>query len=129
MEDWKIVKLKDLKIMNIFSRVSVVFFLFIIVSSFQLIKTTLNLTVRDEVGNTVEGATVQLFETEDDYVAEKNVAVEGVTDAKGVLKLKDLKAMSYFVIVRKDDKDNSGGGERTGKLEEKRINKVTVVIQ
>jgi hypothetical protein len=115
--------------MNIYSRVSVVFSLFIIVSSFQLIKTTLNLTVRDEVGNTVEGATVQLFETEEDYVAEKNVAVEGVTDAKGVLKLKDLKAMSYFVIVRKDDKDNSGGGERTGKLEEKRINKVTVVIQ
>jgi hypothetical protein len=37
--------------------------------------------------------------------------------------------MSYFVIVRKDDKDNSGGGERTGKLEEKRINKVTIAIQ
>ena len=106
-----------------------IFALFLVASSFQLIKTTLNLTVRDEVGNTVEGATVQLFETEDDYIAEKNVAVEGVTDAKGVLKLKDLKAMSYFVIVRKDDKDNSGGGERTGKLEEKRINKVTVVIQ
>jgi hypothetical protein len=98
-------------------------------SSFQLIKTTLNLTVRDEVGNTVEGATVQLFEKEEDYTAEKNVAVEGTTDAKGILKLKDLKAMSYFVIVRKDDKDNAGGGERTGKLEEKRINKVTIVIQ
>lgn len=103
---------------------------FLIVSlSFQLIKTTLNLTVRDEVGNTVEGATVQLFEKEEDYTAEKNVAAEGVTDAKGILKLKDLKAMSYFIIVRKDDKDNSGGGERTGKLEEKRINKVTIVIQ
>ena|SRR5688572_22322546 len=101
----------------------------IIISGFQIIKTTLNLTVRDEVGNTVEGATVQLFEKEEDYTAEKNVAVEGTTDAKGVLKLKDLKAMSYFVIVRKDDKDNSGGGERTGKLEEKRINKVTIVIQ
>ncbi len=85
--------------------------------------------MRDEVGNTVEGATVQLFEKEEDYTAEKNVAVEGTTDAKGILKLKDLKAMSYFVIVRKDDKDNSGGGERTGKLEEKRINKVTIVIQ
>ena len=97
--------------------------------SFQIIKTTLNLTVRDEVGNTVEGATVQLFEKEEDYTAEKNVAVEGTTDAKGILKLKDLKAMSYFIIVRKDDKDNSGGGERTGKLEEKRINKVTIVIQ
>lgn len=102
---------------------------FVLVSSFQLIKTTLHLTVRDEVGNTVEGASVQLFETEEDYNAEKNVAVEGTTDAKGILKLKDLKAMSYFVIVRKGDKDNSGGGERTGKLEEKRINKVTVVIQ
>jgi hypothetical protein len=97
--------------------------------SFQIIKTTLSLTVRDEVGNTVDGATVQLFEKEEDYIAEKNVAVEGTTDAKGILKLKDLKAMSYFVIVRKDDKDNSGGGERTGKLEEKRINKVTIVIQ
>ena len=57
------------------------------------------------------------------------VASEGVTDKKGILKLKDLKAMSYFVIVRKDDKDNSGGGERTGKLEAKKINKVTIVIQ
>lgn len=103
--------------------------LLIILPGYQIIKTTLNLTVRDEVGNTVEGATVQLFEKEEDYTAEKNVAAEGVTDAKGVLKVKDLKSMSYFVIVRKDDKDNSGGGERTGKLEEKRINKVTIVIQ
>lgn len=102
---------------------------FTILSSFQIIKTTLTLTIRDEVGNTVEGATVQLFEKEEDYTSEKNVAVEGTTDAKGILKLKDLKAISYFVIVRKDDKDNSGGGERTGKLEEKRINKVTIVIQ
>jgi hypothetical protein len=115
--------------MNKQARILFIFVFFLIASSFQLIKTTLNLTVRDEVGNTVEGATVQLFETEDDYIAEKNIAVEGVTDAKGILKLKNLKAMSYFVIVRKDDKDNSGGGERTGKLEEKRINKVTVVIQ
>lgn len=127
MEDCKIVRFAP--IMNIQARTLFVVAFFLVASGFQLIKTTLNLTVRDEVGNTVEGATVQLFETEEDYIAEKNVAVEGVTDAKGVLKLKDLKAMSYFVIIRKDDKDNSGGGERTGKLEEKRINKVTVVIQ
>lgn len=110
-------------------RILVVFGVMASLASFQIIKTSLNITVRDEVGNTVEGATVQLFEKEEDYTAEKNVAVEGVTDSKGYLKLKELKPISYFVIVRKDDKDNSGGGEQTGKLEEKRINKVTIVIQ
>jgi hypothetical protein len=98
-------------------------------SSFQLIKTSLNVTVRDETGNTVEGATVLLFETEEDYNTEKNVAAQGITDKKGYLKLKDLKSMPYFVIVRKDDKDNAGGGEKTEKLEAKKINKVTIVIQ
>jgi len=101
----------------------------ILASSFQLLKTYLTITVRDEVGNTVSDATVQLFEKEEDYNKEENVVMEGVTDNKGVLKLKDLKAISYFVIVRKDDKDNAGGGERTGKLDEKKVNKVTIVIQ
>ena len=103
--------------------------LLIVCSAFQIIKTSLGVTVRDEVGNIVVGATVQLFEKEKDYTAEKNVAAEGVTDEKGYIRFKDLKNISYFVIVRKDDKDNSGGGERTGKLEEKKINKVTIVIQ
>jgi uncharacterized protein YbbC (DUF1343 family) len=109
-------------------RTLLVLSLFIGSSAFQLIKTTLTLTVRDELGNTVEGAKVQLFENEADYNAEKNVAAEGLTDKKGVLKLKELKAIEYYLIVRKDDKDNSGGGEKT-KLEEKKINKVTVIIQ
>jgi hypothetical protein len=97
--------------------------------SFQLIKTTLHITVRDELGNTVKGASVQLFEKEEDYNAEQNVAAQGVTDEKGVLKLKELKATPYYVIVRKDDKDNSGGAEKTPALEEKKINKVTIIIQ
>jgi len=103
--------------------------LIVVASAFQIVKTSLGVTVRDEVGNIVVGATVQLYEKEEDYTAEKNVAVEGVTDDKGYIRFKELKAISYFLIVRKDDKDNSGGGERTGKLEEKKINKVTVVIQ
>jgi hypothetical protein len=97
--------------------------------SFQIIKTQLSVTIRNELGNTEEGVTVQLFETEEDYKTEKNAAAEGQTDKKGVVKFKELKAISYYVIARKDDKDNSGGGEQTGKLEANRINKVTVVIQ
>ena len=101
----------------------------VLLSGFQLIKTTLHITVRDDLGNIVEGAAVQLFETEEDYQKEVNIAAEDVTDKYGIVKLKDLKAISYFVIIRKDDKDNSGGGERTAALEAKRINKVTIVIQ
>lgn len=97
--------------------------------SFQIIKTQLQVTIRDELGNTAEGVTVQLYENEEDYNAEKNVSAESVTDKKGVAKFKDLKAISYFVLARKGDINNFGGGEQTGKLEAKKINKVTVVIQ
>ncbi|HEY9488889.1 MAG TPA: carboxypeptidase-like regulatory domain-containing protein [Chryseosolibacter sp.] len=103
--------------------------LIILLSGFQIIKTTLHITVRDELGNIVEGAAVQLFETEEDYLKEENIATETITDKYGIAKIKDLKPISYFVIVRKDDKDNSGGGEQTAELQAKRINKVTIVIQ
>src|SRR5262245_46433738 len=83
----------------------------------QIIKTQLALTVRDELGNTVEGATVWLFETEDDFKTEKNAVATGQTDKKGVLKIKELKTTAYYVIVRKGDKDNMGAGEQIGKLE------------
>src|SRR5687767_13301497 len=97
--------------------------------SFQLIKTQLTITVRNELGNIEPGVTLQLLETVEDYKTEKNVAAEGATDKKGMIKFKELKATSYYVIARKDDKDNSGGGEQTGKLEANKINKVTIIIQ
>ena len=95
----------------------------------QLIKTQLHLTVRNDLGNTVEGASVHLFETEEDYKKETNAVAESITDEKGIVKFKELKAISYYVLVEKDDMNNFGGGEQTGRLQEKRINKVTVVIQ
>ena len=96
--------------------------------SFQIIKTQMQLTVRNELGNTEEGVTVQLYENEADYKAEKNPAQTATTDKKGVAKFKDLKAISYFILAKKGDKNNFGGGEQTGELQAKRINKVTVVI-
>jgi uncharacterized protein (DUF2141 family) len=104
-------------------------FFLIAILGFQIIKTQLAITVRNELGNTEEGVKVQLFETEEDYRTEKNVAAEGLTDKKGVIKFKELKATSYYVIARKDDKDNSGGGEQIGKLDANKINKVTIIIQ
>lgn len=98
-------------------------------SQAQIFNTSLTLTVRDDLGNTVEGATVQLYNTEADYLAETNVVVADVTDKKGVVKFKKLEPKSYYVIVRKDDMDNSGGGEQIGQLEEGKFNKATVIIQ
>lgn len=97
--------------------------------AFQIIKTQMNVTIRNELGNIEEGVTVQLYEKEEDYKAEKNMVAEATTDEKGVAKFKDLKAISYFVLAKKGDKNNFGGGEQTGVLEAKRINKVTIVIE
>ena len=94
----------------------------------QIIKTSMRLTVLDELGNVVEGAKVRLFANENDYKKEENAVAEGVTDAKGLVKFKDLRAVSYYLLVEKDDLNNFGGGEQTGKLQEGRINKVNVVI-
>lgn len=115
--------------MRTITRISVVSFFMLALMSFGLIKTQLVVTVRNELGNIEEGVKVQLYETEDDYKAEKNAAAEGYTDNKGVVKFKELKPTVYFLLARKDDKDNFGGGEQTGKLEENKINKVTVIIQ
>lgn len=93
------------------------------------IKTQVTITVRNDLGNLEEGVKVQLYEKEEDYKAEKNAAFEGYTDAKGIVKFKEVKAITYYLLARKDDKDNFGGGEQTGKLEENRINKITVIIQ
>ncbi len=103
--------------------------LFIMASGFLLIKTQIVITIRDEVGNTVPDCKVILYEKEDDYNKEINPVMEGSTDDRGVVKFKDLKAISYFILARKDDKDNAGGGEQTGKLDANKFNKVTVVIQ
>jgi hypothetical protein len=97
-------------------------------SPLQIFKTSLTLTVRDELGNTVEGADVKLFEKKDDYTKEQNQVEVGKTDKKGIVHFKKLKPIAYFILVRKGDKDNTSGGQET-KLEDGKFNKVTIIIQ
>ena len=98
-------------------------------SGFQIIKTQLQVTIRNDLGNIVEEASVTLYETEDDYENETNPVAEGMTDKKGIAKFKELKPIAYYVLAKKEDLNNFGGGEQTGKLEANKINKVTIVIQ
>lgn len=95
----------------------------------QIFKTSLTVTVRDELGNTVEGASVRLFLKEEDYTKEVNHVAETTSDKKGVAKFNKLQPEVYFILARKGDKDNAGGGEKIGKLEEGKFNKVTIIIQ
>lgn len=96
----------------------------------QILKTSLEITVRDNLGNVVEGAEVQLFNTKEDYQKEENV-IEGVkvTDEKGRVKFTGLDAKEYYVNVEKGDMNNYGAGIKTDELVPKRGNRVTIIIE
>ena len=96
----------------------------------QIVATQLHVTVRNELGNIETGASVRLFEKEEDYRNEVNqVGETQTTDKKGIAKFRNLKDMSYFVLVENGDRNNYGGGVATDKLIESKINKVTIIIE
>ena len=95
-----------------------------------LFDTGLRITVLDELGNRVEGATIKLYESDKDYRASENEVAEAqVTDEKGRVTFKDLESKVYFIDARKGNKNNNGAGVQTDKLEEKKLNKVNIVIE
>jgi hypothetical protein len=96
----------------------------------QILKTKLKITVRNELGNAEENVAVQLFLTEEDYRKETNPATPvAFTDEKGEVKFNELVPRVYFVNAEKDDMNNVGAGVQTNKLEEKKLNKVTIIIE
>ena len=95
----------------------------------QVFGTKLKITVIDPLGNRVKDAKVMIFKNESDYRAETNpVQKFKLTDQKGNVTFKKLEAIPYYVIVRKGEFDNSGGGEIISKLEPRKVNKVNIVI-
>ena len=99
-------------------------------SGFQVFKTSVKITVIDELGNIVKGASVQLYGTDEDYRQETNSVTEiGITDKKGQVKFKELESKVYFVSAVKGDKNNVGAGVQTAKLEEGKLNKFNIVIE
>ncbi|CAD5251020.1 MULTISPECIES: carboxypeptidase regulatory-like domain-containing protein [unclassified Imperialibacter] len=102
----------------------------LLTSSSQLLPTNLRITVLNSLGNAEEGVTVTLYDTEDNYIEEKNPVQESqLTDAKGRVTFTKLQPKPYFVVARKGDLDNNGEGAETAPLQEGRMNKVNIVIQ
>lgn len=96
----------------------------------QIFKTSLQITVRDNLGNIIEGAEVQLFNTKEDYQQEAS-SIQGIkyTDDKGRVKYSELESKEYYINVEKGDMNNYGAGIKTDALNEKRNNKVTIIIE
>jgi len=95
----------------------------------QLLPTKLRITVIDGLGNFVNGASVFIYEKEEDYIASDNAVAMLKTDKKGRVTFKDLKPISYFIQAKHGDKNNDGEGVVTAPLSEGRINKVNTVIE
>ncbi|MEM1135087.1 MAG: hypothetical protein AAGI07_04560, partial [Bacteroidota bacterium] len=94
----------------------------------QLFPTNLEITVLNDKGNIQAGASVKLYASEDDYDANENVVASGKTNAKGEIKFKKLTTKSYFIRAEKGDMDNESTANQTGVLEEKKNNKVNIIL-
>lgn len=98
--------------------------------AYQIFKTAMKITVYDDLGNAVEGASVRLFENEEDYKKEKNQVEDTLyTDEKGEAYFKKLKPQPYFLLIEKGDMNNWNGATQTDTLKEKRVNKVRIIIE
>jgi uncharacterized GH25 family protein len=95
----------------------------------QVLNTSLRLTVLNELGNPVEGASVTLYNSQEDYRNEQNPVGETQTsDKKGRVRFGKLEPKVYFIHATKDDMSNAGAGSQTENLQSGRINKSTVII-
>jgi hypothetical protein len=104
--------------------------LFMAFAPAQIMKTSLRVTVLDELGNAVEGATIQVYANDKDYRASKNPVVPmATTNAKGIAIIKELGAKAYFLDVEKGDKNNRDAGYQTDVLQANRINKINIIIE
>lgn len=95
----------------------------------QLLPTKLKITVIDGLGNPTEGATVTIYESEENYLKNENPVATAKTDNKGRAVFKDVKPVSYYVDARKGDMNNDGEGVKIAPLQEGRTNTVNTVIE
>lgn len=95
----------------------------------QILSTKLKITVVDALGNIVPDAKVRIFKSEADYTKEVNdVQPFKLTNSKGQVTFKKLGAVSYYILVEKDDLNNADGGSIVEALQKGKVNKVNIVI-
>ena len=86
-------------------------------------------TVIDDTGNVVEGASVTLYKTMEDYNNENAMYETEKTDDKGRIKFKNVEPIEYYIYVKKGEMDNIFSGQKVKQLEEGKVNKINVIIE
>ena len=95
-----------------------------------ILKTSLEITIMNRLGNIVESCEVQLYGNRSDYENEENpVAESQMTNKKGKVLFKELETLPYFIRAEKAVANNFGEGEMVDTLVAGRRNKVSIVIR
>lgn len=105
-------------------------FLLMAFTTSQIFYTSLKITVLNELGNPEQDVEVQLYSTDEDYKNEENPVTDvAITNNKGQVKFKRLDPVVYYILARKGDRNNYGAGIQTDSLQERKLNKVTIIIE
>ncbi|SRR5450759_1993260 len=76
--------------------------------------TSLELTLKDDLGNSVSGASVKLYSSQTDWNNDLNqVGTTQFSDASGKVKFSDLSNINYYWFAEKDCKNNVNGAVTT----------------
>ena len=102
--------------------------LFLMLSSYTLIKTQLRVFVMDDLGNFRSGAKVSLYEKIEDFNKDKPAHGPVTTDEKGKAIFLSLEKGPYYVEAIDGDYSNDFGAQRTDTLEVGKVNKVNIII-
>lgn len=92
--------------------------------------TSLEITVKDNLGNAVSGASVKLYSSVTDWTNGTNqILTTLTTDAAGVVKFSPLSAIKYYWYVSSGCKNNSyGSNTTTNALTANTNNTVTTIV-
>jgi len=123
--------MKRMRTMKKYITLTILLTIFFLNASGQgFMKTSLEITIRDRLGNTVEGVKVKLYKTYEDFQSDINFIQEPMqTNAKGKVVFKDLETIPYYISAVKGDNNNYGDGEMVDTLIGNRKNKVTIIIR
>jgi hypothetical protein len=72
--------------------------------------TNLQITVKDNLGNSITGATVSLFVDSSDYANGTNSVANSISDASGNVKFTNLSTIKYYFLAKSNCENNFNSG-------------------